>query len=83
MSAPQVSGMAALLMQMNPGMTPKDVRNWFINNAKSGMYIGNTNNTTYFGNDRNLQDGNDKIAYWPYSDHRPINLSVDTEYVSF
>lgn len=83
MAAPQVAGMAALLMQMNPGMSPKDVRNWFINNAKSGMYIGNTNNTTYFGNNKNLQDGNDRIAYWPYSDHRPINLSVDTEYVSF
>ena len=84
MAAPQVAGMAALLMQMNPGMTPKQVREWFINNAKTNLlYVGDTNNTTYFTNNRNLQDGNNRIAYWPFSDHRPINLSVNTEYVSF
>ena len=83
MAAPQVSGMAALLLQMNPGMNPKQVREWFINNAKTGIYVGDTNNTTYFTNNRNLQDGNDRIAYWPFSDHRPINLSVNTQYVSF
>ncbi len=84
MAAPQVAGMAALLMQMNPGMTPKQVREWFINNAKTGlMYVGDTDNTSYFTNNRNLQDGSGRIAYWPFSDHRPINLSVNTEYVSF
>ena len=84
MAAPQVAGMCALLVQMNPGMTPAQVREWVINNAKTGqLYVGDTNNTTYFSNNRNLQDGNDRIAYWPYSDHRPINLSVNTEYVSF
>ena len=84
MAAPQVAGMCALLVQMNPGMTPAQVRQWVINNAKTGqLYIGDTNNTTYFSNNRNLQDGNDRVAYWPFSDHRPINLSVNTEYVSF
>ena len=84
MAAPQVAGMCALLVQMNPGMTPAQVREWVINNAKTGqLYVGDTNNATYFSNNRNLQDGNDRIAYWPYSDHRPINLSVNTEYVSF
>ena len=84
MAAPQVAGMCALLVQMNPGMSPAQVRQWVINNAKTGqLYIGNTNNTTYFTNNRNLQDGNDRIAYWPFSDHRPINLSANTEYVSF
>jgi len=84
MAAPQVAGMCALLLQMNPGMSPAQVRQWVINNAKTGeLYIGDTNNTTYFTNNRNLQDGSDRIAYWPFSDHRPINLSVNTEYVSF
>lgn len=84
MAAPQVAGMCALLVQMNPGMSPAQVREWVINNAKTGqLYVGDTNNATYFSNNRNLQDGNDRIAYWPYSDHRPINLSVNTEYVSF
>ena len=84
MAAPQVAGMCALLVQMNPGMSPAQVRQWVINNAKTGeLYIGDTNNATYFSNNRNLQDGDDRIAYWPFSDHRPINLSVNTEYVSF
>jgi len=87
MAAPQVAGMCALLLQMNPGMTPAQVRNWIINNAATNqMYVGDTNSSTYFTSssyNRNLQGGNDRIAYWPYSDHRPINLSVNTEYVSF
>jgi len=84
MAAPQVAGMCALLLQMNPGMTPAQVRQWVINNAKTGlMYIGDTNNTTYFSNNRNLQDGNDRIAYWPYSSHRPLNLNANMTNVSF
>ena len=76
MSAPQVAGICALLVQMNPGMTPAQVREWVINNAKTGqLYVGDTNNTTYFTNNRNLQDGNNRVAYWPYSDHRPVTLS--------
>ena len=76
MSAPQVAGICALLVQMNPGMTPAQVREWMINNAKTGqLYVGDTNNTTYFTNNRNLQDGNNRVAYWPYSDHRPVTLS--------
>jgi hypothetical protein len=84
MAAPQVAGMCALLVQMNPGMTPKQVREWIINNAKSNLlFVGDTNNTTYFSNDRNLQDGNNRIAYWPYHDHRPLNLLANLENVSF
>ena len=75
MAAPQVAGMAALLVQMNPGMTPAQVREWMINNAKTGqLYVGDTNTSTYFTNNRNLMDGNNRVAYWPYSQHRPITL---------
>jgi len=84
MAAPQVAGMCALLVQMNPGMTPKQVREWVINNAKSNLlFVGDTDNTTYFSNNRNLQDGNNRIAYWPYHDHRPLNLLANLENVSF
>ena len=84
MAAPQVSGMCALLVQINPGMTSAQVREGVINNAKTcQLYVGDTNNTIYFRNNSTLQDGNDRIDYLPYSDHSPINLSVYTEYVSF
>ena len=75
MAAPQVSGMVALLMQMNPGMTQVEVREWVRNNAKTGLYEGDTNTSTYFTDNRNRQGGGDRIAYWPYSEHRPITLS--------
>ena len=65
-------------------MTPKQVREWIINNAKENLlYVGDTNNTTYFSNNRNLQDGNNRIAYWPYSQHRPVNLQANTSFFSF
>ena len=84
MAAPQVAGMCALLVQMNPGMSPAQVRQWVINNAKTGLlYVGDTNNTTYFNNGRNLMDGNNRIAYWPYSSHKPLNLNVNMTNVSF
>lgn len=76
MAAPQVAGMCALLVQMNPGMSPASVREWVINNAKTDLlYVGDTDNTSYFTSNYNLQDGNNRIAYWPYSDHRPTTLS--------
>lgn len=83
MASPQVAGMCALLVQMNPGMTPAQVRQWIINNAKTGLlYRGDTNNTTYFNNDRNLMGGPDRIAYWPYSVHRPLNFQANMTNIS-
>ena len=75
MAAPQVSGMVALLMQMNPGMTQVEARNWILNNAKTGLYLGDTNTSTYFTDNRNRMGASDRIAYWPYSQHLPVHFS--------
>jgi len=83
MSTPQVAGMACLLLQMNPGMTPAQVRAWFQNNAITGlMNQGSTNENdpaTFFGGTNanyGLMNGTNRIAYWPFSAHKPLTTKV-------
>lgn len=79
MSTPQVCGMSALILQANPGMTPSQLRSWWHNNAKTGMlYQGSTNEAdpnTFFSNDRSLMNGVNRVAYMPFSGHRPVTVS--------
>jgi len=80
MSTPQIAGMACLLLQANPGMTPAQVRAWFQNNAKTGlMNQGPTDESdpaTFFGNNFGLMNGTNRIAYFPFSAHRPLTSTV-------
>jgi len=76
MSTPQIAGMTILLLQLNPGMTPAQVRTWWHNNAKTGLlFQGETDETTdvsaFFANDRSLMNGTNRVAYFPYSAHDP------------
>jgi hypothetical protein len=79
MATPQVCGMSALILQANPGMTPSQLRSWWHNNAKTGLlYQGSTNEgdpATFFSNNRSLMNGSNRIAYLPFSGHRPVTLS--------
>ena len=89
MSTPQVCGMSALILQANPGMTPAQLRSWWHNNAKTGLlYQGSTNEgdpATFFANNRSLMNGVNRVAYMPFSGHRPVTLSggVNTANVGF
>ena len=83
MATPQIAGMCTLLLQMNPGMTPAQVRAWFQNNAITGlMNQGSTNEndpaTFFSGTNANygLMNGPNRIAYWPFSAHRPLTSTV-------
>lgn len=79
MSTPQVTGMSALLLQMNPGMTPAQVRAWWQNNAITGLlHQGNTNEgdpVNFFASDRSLMNGINRVAYFPYASHRPVTVN--------
>ena len=72
--------MACLLLQANPGMTPAQVRAWFQNNAKTGlMNQGPTDESdpaTFFGDNFGLMNGTNRIAYFPFSAHRPLTSTV-------
>lgn len=79
MSTPQVCGMSALILQANPGMTPAQLRAWWHNNAKTGLlHQGSTNESdaaTFFSSDRSLMNGPNRIAFFPFSGHRPVTIS--------
>ena len=78
MASPQVAGMVALLAQMNPGLTQVQAREFMRNNAKVILYnpySDETQPSLYFSDDRWLQGGTGRIAYFPFGQHRPITLS--------
>lgn len=80
MATPQISGMSCLLLQLNPGWTPAQLRKWWQDNAVTGlMNQGSTNendNTTFFANDRSLMNGTNRIAYFPYVINRALTTNV-------
>lgn len=77
MSTPQISGMTCLLLQLNPGWTPAQARQWWHNQGsiKGLMFQGETdesNAATFFSNTRSLYNGVNRIAYFPFAGHRAL-----------
>jgi subtilisin family serine protease len=72
MAAPQVCGVAALYLQMSPGITPQDLKRWLINNSAKGL-LYDTNPTDY-ANVRSLLGGNDRMLYNPFGVNKDGNL---------
>lgn len=74
-AAPQVTGMVCCLLQANPGMVAKDVKNWLrANAAKNKMFQGITNESdpSFWSNSSSLLNGGNRIAVFPYGGHRPL-----------
>ena len=71
MATPQVAGMSCLLLQLNPGWTPAQLRKWWQDNAvKNLLFQGSTDEntpSTFFSNNRSLMNGPNRIAYFPVS----------------
>ena len=70
MSTPNVAGMSCLVLQLNPGFTPAQLRNWWHTNSLKGqLYQGSTDESTpatFFNNNRNLMSPDatsNRIAY--------------------
>jgi len=81
MSTPQIAGMSCLLLQLNPGWTPAQLREWWhTNSIKDLLYQGPTDETnaaTFFANDVSLQNSENRIAYFPYSAHVAMTITSD------
>lgn len=61
MSAPQVAGVIAMLVESNPNMTPGEVKQWIINNATAGEMddpVGTISDPL------TLVDAPNKMLYW-------------------
>ena len=65
MASPQVCGVGALLLQLNPHSTPAQLKNAIINNSYTGgLYTGTVDN---YQDANNLLGGNNRILYNPYN----------------
>ena len=65
MATPQVAGVAALVLQLNPTYTPAQIKTSLLNNASSVLYT--TGLTNDYSNTRSLLGSAQKILYSNYS----------------
>lgn len=73
MAAPQVCGVAALYLQMNPGINPAQLKKWLINNSAANVLYDT--NTTDYTNTRSILGGNNKMLYNPFGISKDGNLT--------
>lgn len=66
MAAPQVCGLGALYLQINPGTNPAELKKWFIRNSVSNTTIYTSNVNNDYTNLRSLMGGNNRFIYNPY-----------------
>jgi subtilisin family serine protease len=83
MASPQVCGVGALFLQLNPHSTPAQLKNAIISNSyTSGLYTGTVDD---YDDQNNLLGGNNRILYNPFND--PIQYRIsnidDTTYDIF
>lgn len=74
MSAPQVVGVLACMLELNPGITPAEAKNWLINKSiKNIIYdIGDAN---LYNNPFSLTGGNNRYLYNPYNSSKDGTMS--------
>jgi subtilisin family serine protease len=65
MATPQVAGVAALVLQLNPSYTPAQIKTSLLNNAGSVIY--STGLTNDYSNTRSLLGSTQKILYSNYN----------------
>ena len=67
MSCPQVTGVAALFLQMNPNLTPAQLKAMIVNHAQDTIYTtGNINNYGDYTNYRSVCSPTAKMLYNPF-----------------
>ena len=69
MASPQVAGVLALYLQVNPNTTPAQAKNWLLNNI--GTAILNTGTGNDWTNDRSLKGGDAKVLFNKFNKSEP------------
>jgi subtilisin family serine protease len=70
MASPQVVGVLALYLQLNPTATPAQAKDWLLNNA--GTAILNTGTDNDWTNNRSLKDGAAKVLFNKFNKSEPV-----------
>jgi len=73
-AAPQIAGMAALLLQMHPDWTPQQVTKWFVDNAAKDQLRDTGLDDDYTAN-FSLLAGENNVAFFPNAGQRPFEIS--------
>jgi subtilisin family serine protease len=73
MAAPQIAGLGALYLQINPGATPLELKTWVLSQAKTNKIYSSGVDTDYT-NTRSLLGSANKFAFQPFSN--PIKLRI-------
>jgi subtilisin family serine protease len=66
MAAPQVTGMLALFLQINPRATAQQCKDWLSNIASTADKLFTTNLDNDYTNTRSLMGQANKFMFWPY-----------------
>jgi subtilisin family serine protease len=81
MASPQVAGLAALALQVNPKATPKAIRESFINNATTNVLVSGSGDNDY--SDDSTMGGEPRMLWNPYGQDPspyktsgPVNVST-------
>jgi subtilisin family serine protease len=73
MSAPQVAGLAALRLQLDPKLTPAQLKANIIEDSRTVMYSTNLDND--YTNSRSISDGEPRFLYQRFNGSQPYNMS--------
>jgi hypothetical protein len=75
MASPQVCGLGALYLQMNPGVNPESLKKWFANTTGVSGVIYTSGLGNDYTNLRSILGGDGKIAYNPFAIASDSNLT--------
>lgn len=73
MAAPQVAGLAALRLQLDPKLTPAQLKANIIEDSRTVMYSTNLDND--YTNSRSISDGEPRFLYQRFNGSQPYNIS--------
>lgn len=75
MAAPQVAGLIALYLQLNPNYTPAQVKSWITETAKEDQIYTTGNDNDYTDN-RSILDSPNKFLYNPFNAAYGLTISA-------
>jgi subtilisin family serine protease len=73
MAAPQVAGLAALMLQLDPKLTPAQLKAKIVSDSRTVMYSTNLDND--YTNNRSISDGEPRFLYQKYNSSQPYSIS--------
>jgi subtilisin family serine protease len=73
MASPQVAGICALVLELNPNWTPAQIKKWLLDNAGTAILnAGSGNDWTDY---RSLKNGVAKVLHIPFTKSDPVTIS--------